>query len=46
MEQYIFKETEWYSLTSNIIDVSDINRIFNGKSVAIVGNSVNLLTNK
>ncbi len=46
MEQYIFKETEWYLLTSNIIDISDVSRIFYNKSVVLVGNSVNLLANK
>jgi hypothetical protein len=46
MEQYIFKETEWYLLTSNIIDVSDVNKIFYNKSVVLVGNSENLLANK
>jgi len=46
MEQYIFKETEWYLLTSNIIDVSDVNKIFYNKSVVLVGNSANLLANK
>ena len=44
MEQYIFKETEWYLLTSNIIDISAVNRIFYQKSVALVGNSESLLT--
>jgi hypothetical protein len=44
MERYIFKETEWYLLTSNIIDISAVNRIFYQKSVALVGNSESLLT--
>ncbi|MBE26546.1 MAG: hypothetical protein CMN33_02545 [Saprospirales bacterium] len=44
MERYIFKETEWYLLTSNIINLLDINKIFYQKSVALVGNSESLLT--
>jgi hypothetical protein len=46
MEQYIFKETEWYSLTSKILDITKLNAIFYGKSVALIGNSQDLLNQK